>query len=110
MGHASGPMTLDGIKEAARLIWGRVEGPRVRVLWDIREAEVDLSGAQIRELAEWAKQESPYDDLLTAFVVRPGFQFGLVRMFEVLREKPGARAGVFTETEPALAWLKAEVS
>lgn len=108
MGHASGPMTLDDMKEAARSLWRSVDGSRVRVLWDLREAQFDISANDVRELAEWVKQESPFDDLLTAFVVRPGLQFGLARMFEMLREKPGARTGVFTEAEPALAWLRSE--
>lgn len=108
IGHASGPMTLDQIKDAARMIWDRIEGPRVRALWDIRDAEFDLSGSQVRELAEWVGQESTFEDMRTAFVVRGGFQFGLMRMYEMLREKPRAKAGVFTEWKPALAWLRSE--
>ena len=110
LGYASGPMSLDQIKDAARAVWARVEGPRVRALWDIRDAEFDISGTQVRELAEWVKQESTFEDMRTAFVVRHGLQFGLMRMYEVLREEPRAKTGVFTEREPALAWLRAEVS
>ena len=106
IGRASGPMTLVDMKTAAQSLWDRAGGPRGRILWDIREAEFDLTAEQVRELAEFVKQASPFSDLRTAFVVREGLQFGLVRMFEMMRETPGARVGVFTETPPALEWLR----
>jgi hypothetical protein len=110
IGHASGSMTLADMRDAAHEAWARASGPRARFLWDIREAEFDLPADQVRELAEYAKRTSPFPDLRTAFVVREGLQFGLVRMFEVMRETPGARVRVFTEADPALDWLRSETS
>jgi hypothetical protein len=105
IGVARGSMTLEDIGAAAVALWQRVEGPRAHILWDLREARFDLSAAEVQELAVFVKNESPPGDLRTAFVVSGDLEFGLVRMFEALRDAPNSRTRAFREMEPALIWL-----
>ncbi len=105
VGVADGPLTLDEMKESALAMWRRVEGPDVRILWDLREAHFDLSGAEIRDLADFSKRRAPPVRLRTAFLVDRDHQFGLLRMFQTFSETENARTSVFREEERALAWL-----
>jgi len=105
VGTVRGPLSLEQIREGAAAVWSDVKGPRVRVLSDLREAQFNFSAGEIRELAEFAKQHSPFTDLRMAFVVAGALDFGLVRMFEAYRETGRAQTAVFREEEQALAWL-----
>lgn len=105
VGTASGPLTLEEMREAAAAVWRDVEGPRVRVLWDLQDAQFTLSANEIRGLAEFAKQHSPFSHLRMAFVVARDFEYGQIRMFEVFREAESARTAVFRDRQQALGWL-----
>ena len=110
VGTVSSPLTLEDIREAAAAVWRDVEAPRIRVLWDLREARFTLSTSEIRDLAEFAKEHSPFAQLRMAFVVTRDLEFGLLRMFEVFREARSVRTAVFRDMEKALAWLAAEAA
>ncbi len=75
------------------------------MLWDLREAQFDLSTTEVRFLAEFTKQHSPFSRLRMAFVVAGDLEFGLIRMFEVFRETEGVRTAVFEDMGEALGWL-----
>jgi len=110
IGIAHGPLNLEKICESAVAIWKHVKGPRIRILWDLRAARFKLSTNDVRSLAEFIKQHSPPGDLRTAFVVSTVLEFGLVRMFEVLRETASARTMVFRDKEQALEWLASDAA
>ena len=105
VGTVSGPLTLKEIRKAAAAVWKDIEGPRIRMLWDLRDAQFTLSANEIRALAEFAKQHSPFSHLRMAFVVAGDLEFGLVRMFEVFREAESVRTAVFRDMQQALGWL-----
>ena len=105
VGTVSGPLTLEDIREAAAAVWRDVEEPHIRMLWDLREAQFSLSTSEIRFLAEFTKQHSPFSRLRMAFVVARDLEFGLVRMFEVFRGTDGVRTAVFRDMGDALGWL-----
>ncbi len=105
VGVARGQLTLEDMHEAVVSAWRLVEGPRIRLLWDLRDAQFDLSPNEVRELARFIKHQSPPGDIRTVFVVARDLEFGLVRMFEAFRETAGARTAVFRDKEQALAWL-----
>ena len=105
IGIAHGPLTLDEIKESAATMWRLVDGPDVRILWDLRDAHFDLAATEVRDLAEFVKRFAPSSALRTAFVVSRDLAFGLVRMFEVFREREGARTSVFRDKQQAVDWL-----
>lgn len=106
VGVAHGLLSLQEIKDAAARMFGRVEGARIRVLWDLREAEFDLDPTEVRELAVFVKGRSPDRDLRTAFVVGGDLEFGLARMFGVLRETETSETAVFRDRERAVSWLQ----
>ena len=81
--------------------------PTMPALWDIRKATGNLTGTQIRDLAQsvgtlWRDQRPPHIALLVA----SGLQYGLARMYEQyidLTRKMEMR--VFKVEEEALIWL-----
>ena len=105
IGIAHGSLTLNEIEESAEAMWRVVRAPKIRILWDLRDARFDLSGTEVRGLAEFAKRLVSGAALRTAFVASRDLEFGLLRMFEVLREAKGARMSVFRDRERALEWL-----
>ena len=105
VGVARGPLTLKEIKESAVSIRRQVEGPDIRILWDLRDARFDLSVDEVKDFAEFIKRHSPPGDLRTAFVVSTDREFGLVRMFEVFREVADTQTAVFRDKGRALEWL-----
>ena len=105
IGVADGPLTFGEIKECTAKMWQLQEGPSVRVLWDLRAAEFDLSAREVRESAAFAKRNSPYGALRMAFVASQQVEFGLLRMWEAYRDEEGAQIAVFREREQALEWL-----
>ncbi len=110
VGVARGPLTLKEIKESAVSMWRQVEGPDIRVLWDLRDARFDFSVGEVKDLAEFIKQHSPPGDLRTAFVVSTDLEFGLVRMFEVFREVADAQTATFRGIGRALEWLAGDAT
>ncbi len=105
IGIAHGRLTLDEIKESAATMWRLIEGPQIRLLWDLRDARFDLGTAEVRGLAEFVKRLAQATAYRSAFVVSRDFEFGLLRMFEVYRETNDVRTSVFRDKEQAIEWL-----
>jgi hypothetical protein len=105
IGIAHGYLTLDEIEKSAATLWQAVEGPAVRMLWDLRDARFDLAQAEVSDLAEYIKGLISGSAIRTCFVVSGDLEFGLVRMFETLREAKGVRTSVFRDKERAIEWL-----
>lgn len=105
IGVARGEMGLEDIKDAAAALWRATEGKLTRMLWDLRLATFELDAEQVRELAEFIKRLTEGPRIRTAFVVAGDLEFGLVRMFQRLREAPGAEAEVFRDRALAVEWL-----
>ena len=105
IGIAHGSLTLDEIKESAATMWRVVGGREIPTLWDLRDAQFDLASTEVRDLAEFVKTLVSGGVLRTAFVVSSDLEFGLLRMFEMLREAEGVQTAVFRDKERALEWL-----
>ncbi len=103
-----GSLSLDELKESAATMWGVVEGPNVRILWDLRDAKLDLDSAEVSDLANTMKRLAASAQPRVAFVVSQDLEFGLVRMYGVFREEDGVRTSVFRDKERAIAWLAGE--
>ena len=106
IGLAHGPLTFDEIKESAATMWRLVEGPQIRILWDLRDARFDLGPAEVRGLAEFVKRLAPPTAFRSAFVASRDLEFGLLRMFATLRETKGALTSVFRDKQKAVEWLR----
>ena len=105
IGIAHGSLTLAEIKESAATMWRFVGGSEIRMLWDLRDAQFDLTSTEVRELADFARMLVSGATVRTAFVAPRDLEFGLLRMFEVLREGKGVQTSVFRDKERALEWL-----
>ena len=60
---------------------------------------------EVAALAQFIRQRSPFTWLRAAFLVASDLEFGLVRMFEAMRDTDNARTNVFRSREKALEWL-----
>ncbi len=105
---AKGSLSVDELRESAVAMWRRVEGPSVRILWDLRDAKFDLDAAEISDIANTMKRLAASAQPHVAFVVAQDLEFGLLRMYEVFREADGVRTSVFRDSELAIAWLRGE--
>ena len=105
IGIAHGSLTLDEIEESAATMRRFVGGSEIRTLWDLRDAQFDLTSTEVRELADFARTLVSGATVRTAFVAPRDLEFGLLRMFEVLREAKGVQTSVFRDKERALEWL-----
>jgi len=105
VGVAKGVLTLAEIKQSAATVWKTYGGQEARLLWDLREAEFNLSPSEIREWARYSRDGSPYSRVRIAFVVLRDLHFGLVSMFEVFRQADEVEMSVFRDFDEALEWL-----
>ncbi|REJ76947.1 MAG: hypothetical protein DWQ36_01960 [Acidobacteria bacterium] len=106
VGRVIGEFEVEDAMQAARRIWELTSGPRRRILWDLRQSEFSFQADEVRNLAESVRREAPPGDLRTAFLVSRDLHFGLVRMFEMMRETEVSQTGTFRDLEQALAWLR----
>lgn len=81
--------------------------PSVDRLWDLREAQLPLSGADIGEMARVVHDvgESPGGRRL-AIVATSDLPYGLVRMYTVFVEETNIETHAFHDIDQAPAWLK----
>jgi hypothetical protein len=105
IGTGSGPLGLDEAKAGARIVWNNPEWIGKPLVWDFRDAELTVSAAEVRELAKFilASQPAPPPPKV-AFVTARHVDFGMVRMYGVLREHAATEVQVFREYEAALTW------
>jgi len=110
VGVAHGPLALEDIKECAATMWRLHEGPANRILLDLRDAKFNLNASEVRGSAEFAREHSPYEILRIAFVVTKDLEFGLLKMWEALRDTEGVKISVFRDKERALEWLAGDAA
>jgi hypothetical protein len=105
IGIVHGSLTLDEIRKSASTMWRLIEEPEIRILWDLRDAQFDLTETELRGAAEYFRSIARSTEFRAAFVVSDDLEFGLVRMFEVFRGTEGARTSTFRDKERAVEWL-----
>lgn len=77
------------------------------VIWDLRDAEVDMQAEAPRELAHFVLENQPDPPPpRVAFVAPDDLVFGMSRMFEAYREDPATEFKVFRDLEEALQWAQ----
>jgi hypothetical protein len=74
-------------------------------LWDLSRSGVELTSAQLKEIADYSKIKFSAPSSV-AIVAPKDLAFGLSRMYEIYREQPQIALKVFRTREDALAWLK----
>lgn len=108
IGTFHGAAGLGEFMAAAEQIWQLRAAGEARILWDLLDAQFDLSANEVRRLSEYTRNKSPYENARMAFVVAEDLQFGLVRMFEAMRETDVLEVRVCRDRQQALAWLTGE--
>ena len=80
------------------------------MVWDFRDAQLNTSGAEVLELAQYinAQQRSP-GPMRVAFVTSRDVDYGQVRIFEAYREQPPTEVQVFRDFDAAVNWARAVV-
>ena len=107
IGTCSGALGLDDAKAGARIFWENAEWRGKPVVWDFRLGELVVDPEHVRMLARFIldSQPSPPPSKV-AFVTGRDVDFGMIRIFEVLREHPSTEVQVFRDYEGALSWAR----
>lgn len=104
-----GRVTVDELRDIATRIWAHPHHrPRMDVLADLRNAEVDVSYEQMTDYTRFLAGNSTIGR--QAIVVTRQLEFGLARMYEQLTENHMLRADlrVFLDMEAAERWMRGE--
>ncbi|MCP3981766.1 MAG: hypothetical protein GY716_20890 [bacterium] len=109
VGTAAGTLNLDDLKRAVTTMWDAVDGPDLRILWDMRNARFEVDADDVFSFATFVRVAAPSVRLRTALVFSTDPEFGLGRMFEVFRAQDNAQTEVFRDMDLALAWLREPV-
>lgn len=106
--RVEGRFTLEDIHGTLEELYSRPDfRPDADVLWDVRDATLDFTTDEVRQLADFvAKHWGPGGKSRAAFVVSSDFQFGMSRMYEMLlRSQTESTLMVFRSIEDAERWL-----
>jgi hypothetical protein len=76
-----------------------------KYLWDLRDAEIDWSGEQVKEFVHWVLAHRPEGTSRNAVVASSDLQFGLARMYEALTSDMPVNLSVFRDMDEAHAWV-----
>jgi hypothetical protein len=80
----------------------------MRLLWDLSQGRVALSGPEIRKLADYVRAHRPRGRARAAVVVADELSFGVVRMYELSLDDAPAEVRVFRDGAAASSWLVEE--
>lgn len=110
IGKCSGVLGLADAKAGAAKLWKDPAWTGLAVVWDFRDAQLNTTGAEVFELAQYinAQQRSP-GPARVAFVTSRDVDYGQVRMFEAYRERPPTEVQVFRDFDAAVDWARAVV-
>ena len=86
------------------------EGVRWLLIDATATTTMDVSAAQVQQIKQQDDRlAAVLSELVTAVVVPYDFGFGMVRMWEILTERPGWSTRTFRARPEAEAWLREEV-
>jgi len=103
--RCSGLFGLEQAREGATQLWDDPKWIGEAVVWDLREAEFDLSSLDIHDVARFvAQNQRAVPPSRVAFVAALDLSFGLARMFEALRADPRTMVRVFRDFDEAVSW------
>jgi hypothetical protein len=104
----SGELGLSDAKEGAQTVWGKPEWSGRSIVFDFRSAQLDVRATEVREIARFILERQPATPPpKIALVTSREVDFGLARMYEVLRQHPATEVRVFRDYEEAVSWARA---
>jgi hypothetical protein len=103
----SGTVTLNDARLGATVVWDNPEWSGKPVVWDLRSAHLDVSGPEVRQIAEYILGHQPaIPPSRVAFVTDRDVDLSLVRMFQAIRQHPSTQVEVFRDYEEAISWAR----
>ncbi len=103
----SGVLRLNDAQEGVAALWKTPGWAGRSAVWDFREAQLDFSASDARELGQFVLRNQPATPpSKVAFVVGRDLDFGMSRMFEVFREDPRTAFRVFRDYDEAISWAR----
>jgi len=103
----SGTLKMNDARLAAAVLWDNPEWSGKPVIWDLRSAQLDVRGSEVREIAKFILERQPaIPPSRVAFVTGRDVDFDLVRMFQVIRQHPSTQVEVFRDYEEAISWAR----
>jgi hypothetical protein len=103
----SGIVKMNDATLGAVVVWDNPEWSGKPVLWDLRSAQLDVRDEEVREMAKYILEHQPaIPPPRVAFVIARDVDFGLVRMFQALREHPSTQVEVFRDYDEAISWAR----
>ena len=107
IGTCSGTLVVEDAKTGAMAFWNNPDWRGKPVVWDFRNAELDVDAAGVREIARFilTSQPSPPPPKV-AFVTAREVDFGMARMLEAYRENRATEVHVFRDYEEASSWVR----
>lgn len=107
IGKVSGTIDVEGLKRGVESVWRLPEWPGHTVLWDMREAHIDLSSSEIEHFASFIHRHQPNPPpRRVAFTVKGDLEFGISRVLQAHRERPETEFEVFRDFDVALEWVR----
>ena len=108
IGIGSGDLSIDESMAAAEDMWRLAQVRYSRMLWDLRDARFRFDVAHVHQLGRFARRLAGPQQTWVAFVVSTDLHYGLVRVFEAIRETEGVRTQVFRDKIAAIEWLNGD--
>jgi hypothetical protein len=107
----SGVLRLSDALAGAEALWKTPGWLGQAAVFDFREAEFDVSPADVREAAQFIANRQPATPpARIAWVTSRDVDFGLARMFGIFREDPRTDFRVFRDYEEAVSWARTQRS
>ncbi|MEJ2217408.1 MAG: hypothetical protein P8099_12420 [Gemmatimonadota bacterium] len=104
----SGTLTLSDFRGTLEAAYEDPEMQELCPLWDLRSAHVDMTSAEIHQVADFIGEHwRPPTRVRAALVVSKDFDFAMLRMLELLLgNRSPYEVMVFRDMGAAEAWLK----
>ena len=104
---AQGELVFDDLRSMVHTFRFDPDLDPIDRLWDLREAQFTLSGADIGEMARVVRDvgESPGSGRL-AIVATGDLPYGLVRMYTVFVDETNVETHAFRDMDQAIEWLR----
>ena len=103
----SGDLGLNDAKGGAAAYWENPECSGRPVVWDFRSAHLNVVASEVREIARFIlERQPPTPPSKVAFVTASDPDFGLGRMYEMVREHPSTQVRIFRDYDEAVSWAR----
>jgi len=103
----SGDLGLNDAKAGAVAFWENPECSGRPIVWDFRSAHLKVAAAEVREIARFIlERQPPTPPSKVAFVTASDPDFGLGRMYEMVREHPSTQVRIFRDYDEAVSWAR----